>query len=395
LKKVLHVFNHYLPRTENWAYQLILHTPSCEQHIAAKVYLEHTPGKELFHFMDNPQSQLEEADQQTDWKKNILKKAYIRASKKLMRSFNEQLAEYVIEHKIDLVHAHFANMGWEVQRALKDIDIPIVVSFYGWDYEMLPHVKSEWKSKYQEMFDQVDLILTEGEHGKDVLISKGCAEAKVIIQKLGIERSLIKQIRREKKRDELRLIQIASFTEKKGQLYTVKALKEAIRKSPNMHLTLIGDSREEAYHKDVVEFINQNDLQEKITMRDFIPYAELDEELSKHHVFIHPSCYAQNRNCEGGAPTIIFNAAGSGMPTISTTHCDIPSLVVHEKTGLLSTEKEVDQIAENILTFYKMEQDEFEIFSSASHAHIANNYCIEDNGKELSKYYSNLLARSV
>lgn len=391
--KVLHVFNQYLPKTETWAYQLISNSPDCEQHIASKVYLGHMPGIDLFQFMDNPQSQLEAEDQQTDWKKNIIKKAYIRALKKLTKGFNVQLLEYIAEYKIELVHAHFANIGWEVQRALKAINIPIVVSFYGWDYEMLPHVKPEWKAKYQEMFDQVDMILTEGEHGKDVLIAKGCRAEKVKIQKLGIERSLIKKIKRDKKSDELKLIQIASFTEKKGQLYSVKAFEEALKTCPNMQLTLIGDSREEVYHREVIEFVNDNNLQEKITIRDFIPYVELEEELSKHHVFIHPSCYAQNRNCEGGAPTIIFNAAGSGMPTIATTHCDIPSLVVNGKTGSLSREKEVNQIAASIVAFCKMGQDEFEKLASASHDHIANNYCIENNAKQLSKYYDELKSR--
>lgn len=394
MKKVLHVFNHYLPKTENWAYQLISNTPNYEKHIASKVYLETMPGKRDFQFMDNPQSQLEAADQETDWKKNIFKKVYIRASKSLKKSFEEQLKEYVDQNEIDLVHAHFANLGWEVQRSLEDIDIPIVVSLYGWDYEMLPHVKPEWISKYQEMFEKVELLLTEGSHGKKVLVEKGCNEEKVKIQKLGIEKSLINFIKREKPTEELKLIQIASFTEKKGQLYSVKAFNSALKDCPNMHLTLIGDSREESYRQEVLEFIKQNKLEKSVTIKDFIPYKELEAELSKHHVFIHPSCYAENRNCEGGAPTIIFNAAGSGMPTIATTHCDIPSLVVNEKTGLLTEEKNIEGLVENIVSFYKMNKQTFEKFAKASNEHIADNYCIEDNAKNLALYYDDLIRKT-
>lgn len=392
MRRILHVFNHYLPKTENWVYQLISNTTDCEQHIAAKVYLENIPGKTPFHFMDNPQSELEAEDQQTDWKKNIFKKAYIRASKSLKKSFEEQLREYVLKNKIDIVHAHFANMGWEVQSALNDIKAPIVVSFYGWDYEMLPHVKPEWKLKYQEMFDKVDLILTEGKHGKEVLVGKGCEEDKICVQKLGIERTLIKFRVKEKKQEELKLIQIASFTEKKGQLYTVKAFDRALAQSPNIHLTLIGDNREEVYRTEVLQFIDEQGLQEKITIKDFIPYDELVNELSKHHVFIHPSCYAKNMNCEGGAPTIIFNAAGSGMPTIATTHCDIPSLVIDGKTGHLSEEKNIEDLAANISKYYKMSREEFEKISTAAHEHIAEDYCIEENASQLSEYYSHLLS---
>jgi len=394
MKKVLHVFNHYLPKTENWAYQLISNTPDYEVHIASKVYLETMPGKNEFQFMDNPQSELEAADQETDWKKNIFKKAYIRASKSLTKNFEVQLKEYVRQSEIDIVHAHFANLGWEVQRALDGLDIPIVVSLYGWDYEMLPHVKPEWKNKYQEMFEKVDLLLTEGSHGKKVLLEKGCKEEKVKIQKLGIEKSLINFTKREKQTEELKLIQIASFTEKKGQLYSVIAFSTALQDCPNMHLTLIGDIREVSYREEVLEFIKQNKLEKSVTIKDFIPYKELEAELSRHHVFIHPSCYAENKNCEGGAPTIIFNAAGSGMPTISTTHCDIPSLVVHDVTGLLTTEKNTELLVESIVSFYKMERKAYEDFGNASHDHIASNYCIENNAKELAMYYDDLLRKT-
>ena len=392
MKKVLHVFNQYLPKTEKWAYQLIAHTTQYEQHIASKVYLEETPGREQFSFMDNPSSKLELLDQKTDWKKNIFKKAYIRGSKQLNRSFADLLKDYLIKNEIDVVHAHFANMGWEILPIVKLLDLPLVVSFYGWDYEMLPHVKPEWKERYTQMFAVVDLVLVEGKHGKQTLNKKGCEEHKIKVQKLGIEKDLINFSKREKKRDELRLIQIASFTEKKGQIFTVKGFAKALERCPDMQLTLIGDKREKEYWEKTIDFIKKNKLESKVEIKDFIAYERLSEELSKFHVFIHPSCYAENMNCEGGAPTIIFNAAGSGMPTLGTTHCDIPSLVVDGQTGALSAEKDIEALAENIVTFYKMDSEQYEKFCIASHVHIAENYCIENNGKLLAGIYNELLS---
>lgn len=391
MKKVLHIFNEYLPKTEQWAYELIANTTDVDQHIAAKIYLEQLPGAEQFGFMQNPGSALEAEDQVTDWKKNIFKKVQIRVSKKLNRSFGERLRNYIDEQKIDLVHAHFANVGYEVCNELKNENIPIVVSYYGWDYEMLPHVKPEWVSRYNEMFDQVDMILTEGTHGIKTLTEKGCSPEKLTVQKLGIAKSLINYSPRKKKKDELKLIQIASFTQKKGQLYTVKAFAEALKYCHDLELTLIGDEREASYKQDVLDFISDNQLENKIKVKDFLPYDQLNEELKKFHVFIHPSCYAENMNCEGGAPTIIFNAAGSGMPCIATTHCDIPSLVIDGQTGLLADEKNISGIAKSIKQFYEMDEAAFSTYGKAANEHIANNYCIEDNGSQLSDIYSRLL----
>lgn len=392
---VLHIFNQYLNKTEQWAFQLMSNTPDCKQHIAAKIYLEHKPGEKIFDFMDNPLSKLEEEDQETDWKKNIIKKVFIRTSKKLSKSFNDRLSEYINEKDIQVLHAHFANMGWEMIHLKKTSGIPLVVSFYGWDYEMLPHVKPEWKGRYSELFEHVDLILTEGDHGVSTLIKMGCDPNKVKVQKLGIEKETISFAQRSKNKNELRLIQIASFTEKKGQLYTVTAFAEAIKTCPEIHLTLIGDSRDKDYKMKVVSKINEAGLGDKVTMKDFLPYAELSQELAKHHVFIHPSCYAENKNCEGGAPTIIFNAAGSGMPTIATTHCDIPSLVIDQKTGLLTEEKSVIGLVESISHFYKMDQEQYSEFAKAAYVHIDANYCIAENGVQLQAYYQSLISKPL
>lgn len=57
--------------------------------------------------MKNPQSKLEAEDQVTDWKRNIFKKVYLRASKALNTSFEKQLREYIHENKIEIVHTHF------------------------------------------------------------------------------------------------------------------------------------------------------------------------------------------------------------------------------------------------------------------------------------------------
>lgn len=387
----LHIFNEYLNKTENWAYQLISNTPECKHHVAAKVYMEHKPGKDILDLMENPLSELEKEDQQTDWKKNIVKKAIIRTSKKLSKSFEGRLEDFIKEKNINLLHAHFANMGWEMIEVKKKSKLPLVVSFYGWDYEMLPHVKPQWVSRYQELFDEVDMILTEGEHGKSSLIKMGCNPAKLKVQKLGVEKETIRFKERSKKQEDLHLIQIASFTEKKGQLYTVRAFIEALKSCPNMRLTLIGDSREQAYKEQIQSIVKDSGHVNRIIIKDFIPYEELNNELVKHHVFIHPSCYADNRNCEGGAPTIIFNAAGSGMPTIATTHCDIPALVVDQKTGLLSPEKSISDLAESISQFYKMGSREYLQYGLAAHEHIKSNYSIEENGKNLYSHYQSLI----
>ncbi len=61
-----------------------------------------------------------------------------------------------------------------------------------------------------------------------------------------------------------------------------------------------------------------------------------------------PVATLKDMDCEGGAPVVLLDAQATGMPVISTTHCDIPDEVVHGETGLLSPEKDVGALAELI-----------------------------------------------
>ena len=137
----------------------------------------------------------------------------------------------------------------------------------------------------------------------------------------------------------MKLVQIASFTEKKGHIYTVKAFAKALNTCPNLALTLVGDDREPIVKKQILDYIQKKHLEKKIKILDFVDFSRLYEFLKDFQVFIHPSCYAKDKDCEGGAPIILLDAQATGMPVISTTHCDIPSEVIHNKTGLAKPRK--------------------------------------------------------
>lgn len=79
----------------------------------------------------------------------------------------------------------------------------------------------------------------------------------------------------------------------------------------------------------------------------------LFEEAYKHHIFISPSVTAKNGDTEGGAPVTVIEMAASGMPIVSTTHCDIPEVIEDGVTGLLAPERDVDKLVSRIQWFLK------------------------------------------
>ena len=75
-----------------------------------------------------------------------------------------------------------------------------------------------------------------------------------------------------------------------------------------------------------------------------VPYDRLLDAMSRHHIFLSPSRTAADGDSEGGAPVSIIEAAASGMPVVSTTHCDIPQAVDDGRTGLLAPEGDQDAL---------------------------------------------------
>ena len=392
--RVLHIFNEFLPESENWAFNLISNSENIDHHIAAAHYLDNQFLSKQFSYVknyyDKPLKRYRVLKNSNPI--HFLQKIWIR-SLPIVRGYPEtHFYEFAIDNKIDVIHIHFADVAIRFLSKIKRPEIPIVVSFYGWDYEKLPHTKPWYKKRYRMLFDTSDRILCEGEHGRQILENYGCPIEKIGVQKLGITVSnTTEEKKKNKKPEELKLVQLSSFLEKKGQIYTLQAFHRATKNCPNMRLTLAGHHQDPVITNQIRDYIEKHNLSEIVELKSAIPFSELDSFLSDFDVFIHPSCYAKDRDCEGGAPVVLLNAQSCGVPIISTYHCDIPSYVEENKTGRLAHEKDVAVLASHIEYFYGMDNDKYSEYSSRAKNFIVDNYNISENAKSLFGHYSTTL----
>jgi colanic acid/amylovoran biosynthesis glycosyltransferase len=96
--------------------------------------------------------------------------------------------------------------------------------------------------------------------------------------------------------------------------------------------------------------------------------------------------------CEGGAPVVLLDAQMVGLPVISTFHCDIPEEVIDGVTGLLSNEKDIDSLRDDISRFYRMDDSEYQTFSKNARKHVAENYDSRKNSIALKSVYEEVLS---
>ena len=377
--RILHLFMGYLPTTLNWAFHMINHLPETEVVIASKRFLRCNFYAEEFTYMKFPLQYVENP-----------------SGSLLLTLVNKCLFEIYLWYvqrrcgSCNLMHSHFAQTGWQFLRVGERLHIPYVVSFYGVDYECRPMQNPVWRKRYQQLFQKADLFLCEGAHGTKILRKIGCPEEKIRIARLGVNVSEIPFWQRTKKQEELHLIQIASFTRKKGHTYTIEAFKQALPDCPNMTLTFVGGDRQ-GIKSQLQAQIQNTPAEEKTVFLEAIDFHQLHDFMKEYQVFIHPSCYTDEMDCEGGAPVVLLDAQATGMPVISTTHCDIPDEVVHGKTGVLTPEKDIGALTNSIRKFYTMDQNEYGRFAYHAREHVNEHFDTQKNARTLKEIYIKLV----
>ncbi len=378
----IQAFHQYLDYTENWAYKLIKNIPNTKHFIVSKEFLRFNFYTPEFEYIEFPVKRIDVGN------KTFLIKLYNRLVWYLLKAYPSYVKYLLNGKKIDIFHSHFAFTGYDYISLAKKMGLKHVVSFYGLDYEYLPYNWSEWNKKYLKLFREADLFICEGKHGAKILREKGCPSEKIVVNKLGVEVEKIPFYKRKKKKNSLKLVQIASFREKKGHIYTVQAFHKALQTCPNMHLTFVGRG---GLREKIQGLVRKLDIQDKVSFVDVVDYTQLYDFLKDFDVFIHPSCYAEDRDCEGGAPIVLLDAQATGMPVISTNHCDIPEEVIHGKTGFLSNEKDIDNLAKSIEIFYKMDKDMYMIFAENARKHVEREYDVKKNAEKLYYLYRDLI----
>lgn len=382
---VLNCFGTYLPVTENWAFRLLAHQRNTDRLIASACFLDNDFYPKEMGYLRSPWQPRSDAVDGSfaallqRWRQKVSTIAYMHYLRLVLR-----------RRRIDIVHSHFAQVGWKYRNLVRRLHAAHVVSFYGLDYEQLASLHPIWKKRLPKLFNEADLFVCEGPHGASLLARQGCPEHKIRIGKLGVATDSIAFVVRDKPAGQLRLLQLASFREKKGHVDSVQAFAVARQQCPNMHLTLAGASPGEVFDQVMAEIYRHN-LSAHVTLMPGVPLDALHGLMSDYDVFIHPSRHAADGDCEGGAPIVLLDAQATGMPVISTRHCDIPQEVVEGATGILCEEGDVDGLAKAIGVFYAMPATRYLEYAHAARRHVEQQFDIRDCACHIESLYRGLI----
>lgn len=245
------------------------------------------------------------------------------------------------KNKIDVVLAQYGPTGNAICQACKALDIPLVVHFHGYDASVKSVIKNN--NNYKAVFCIASKVIAVSKEMVRDLKLLGCPTNKIVYNPCAPDNSFLDLIMRNPKKKQF--IAVGRFTDKKAPYFTILAFSKVLEKHPDAMLIFGGEGPLLNTCENLAEYLK---IEKSVIFKGVISSEEFKELLKNSLTFVQHSLEAENGDKEG-TPVAILEASAAGLPVISTYHAGIPDVILHNKTGLLSQEHDVDQMAKHMI----------------------------------------------
>ena len=246
------------------------------------------------------------------------------------------------KHSINKVYAEYGTTGVKIMPICKILNIPLIVNFHGYDASV-NSLKEEYKVQYKELFDYAEYIVVVSRVMGEKLISLGANLEEIIYTPCAPNDSFFEL---NPVFSENAFIAVGMFVDKKAPYYTIFAFAKILKKYPDAKLYFCGDG---PLYNTCVNLVKYLKLSNNVIFFGSISSTDLKNIYERVTGFVQHSITAQNGDMEG-TPVAVLEASAAGLPVVSTRHAGIQEVVLHEETGLLVNEHDVEQMAEHMIS---------------------------------------------
>lgn len=252
------------------------------------------------------------------------------------------------QRRFSLVHAQFGPTGAYAMRYAEKFQLPLIVSFGGYDVPLLQTSK-RFRPQYwlywlrsKKLIRRIDRFLPVSQDLADKLLQLGAPPERVQVFHRGVR--VPKNIERgntSQNPHSLRIVMVGRFVEKKGFEFGIKGFAEAVKAGLEGDLHIAGSGKlRNRYDKIIAGF----GIGDRVRFLGSIPHEHVEKEMEEADVVLIPSVVASDGDTEG-IPNVLKEAMARGTVALGSIHGGIPDIIEHERTGLLVREKDVAGIA--------------------------------------------------
>ncbi len=252
-----------------------------------------------------------------------------------------------------LIHAHFGPDGVFAGAIARQLQIPLIVTFHGYDaalklspehlvgpnpiaqaHQFLRHRGTFYKRRYveqrQQLFAEAAQVIAVSDCIREHLLAQGCPEEKVQIHYIGIDRSQFEPdpaIQRQPI-----VLFVGRLVEKKGCGQLLQAMADVQKHQPGVKTIIIGDGP----LRGQLEQQAQRSV-ERVEFLGVQPAAVVRHWMNQAQLFCVPSQRTAQQDVEG-LGMVFAEAQAMGLPVVSFASGGVPEVVDPGVTGLLVPE---------------------------------------------------------
>lgn len=299
------------------------------------------------------------------------------------RPFLEKaLLKYIMDNDIQAVLAEYGPVGVHWAPICKKAGVPLFVYFHGYDATK-GSVLKEYKARYKDLFDQAAGIFVVSRAMEQKLLDLGASPEKIVFAPCGANMKLFLPI---KPAEKPVLLSVGRFSETKSPESTIQAFAKALKKVPDAQLRMAGKGE---LLPSCRALVMELEIDDNVEFLGVIKPEEVYAEMQAARAFVQHSVTTEEGETEG-SPVAIMEAGAAGLPVISTRHAGIPEMVLHEKTGLLVDENDIDGMADAMVRLLT-DKPLADAMGAAAHQHIAEHYSLERNLRILTEAINKVL----
>ena len=211
-------------------------------------------------------------------------------------------------------------------------------------------------------FDNCDALITLNQSVEDNVRSFGYQGNTFIIPN-GIR---LENYQKTKKTDikatKKELLFVGFLSKRKNQEYLINVMKYLPQ---NYHLTLIGDSINQSFKKEMLHYIHENNLDKKITIKNKLPHDIVTKYLKNTHVFVSASIMELQS-------LVILESLASGTPVVGLSNDTINELIDSDTGSKLPQNTTPMHFAKEVERICKLSEKDYLILSENARSKISH-----------------------
>ncbi len=281
------------------------------------------------------------------WETTPAGRAYYRALRLLSpsayrRRLDAGYVEIFRRERPDVVVADYGPTGVAVMGACRQLGLPLIVSFHGYDASR-EDVLKRFGPEYPEMFRQAFAIFTVSDAMRERLIALGAPAERTHNIPSGADCETFHGA--DPASSPPLVVAVGRFVEKKAPHLTLEAFARALSEYPEARLRMIGAGPLLGPCRELAARLS---VEHAVTFTGSLTHGAVAEEMRRARLFAQHSLTAESGDSEG-TPVAIQEAGATGLPVVSTRHAGIPEVVIEGETGLLVDECDVEGMARHML----------------------------------------------